>query len=46
MAMLRFVLFLMGLVAAFSRQDVKERLAAAWDKIKRMVGMGVKVSYI
>lgn len=46
MAILRFVLFLVGLIAAFSRQDVKDRLAAAWDKVKRTVGMGVKVSYI
>ena len=46
MAMLRFVLFLVGLIAAFSRQDVKDRLAAGWDKVKRTVGMGVKVSYI
>ena len=46
MALLRFVLFLVGLVAAFSRRDVKDRLATGWDKVKRTVGMGVKVSYI
>jgi len=49
-ALLRFVLFLMGLIVAFNRRDVKERLGgltgAGWDKLKRTVGMGVKVSYI
>lgn len=48
--LLRFVLFLMGLIVAFSRRDVKDRLGrltgAGWDKVKRTVGMGVKVSYI
>ena len=46
LALLRFILFLVGIVAAFSRRDVKDRLAAGWDKVKRTVGMGVKVSYI
>ena len=50
MSLLRFVLFLMGLIIAFSRRDVKDRLGrltgAGWDKVKRTVGMGVKVSYI
>ena len=50
MSLLRFVVFLMGLIVAFSRRDVKDRLrrltGAGWDKIKRTVGMGVKVSYI
>ena len=50
MSLLRFVLFLMGLIAALSRRDVKDRLGrltgAGWDKVKRTVGMGVKVSYI
>ena len=50
MSLLRFVLFLMGLVVALSRRDVKDRLGkltgAGWDKLKRTVGMGVKVSYI
>ena len=50
MSLLRFVLFLMGLIVALSRQDVKDRLGrltgAGWDKMKRTVGMGVKVSYI
>ena len=50
LSLLRFVLFLMGLIVAFSRRDVKDRLGrltgAGWDKLKRTVGMGVKVSYI
>ena len=50
MSLLRFVLFLMGLIAAFSRREVKDRLGrltgAGWDKIKRTMSMGVKVSYI
>ena len=50
MSLLRFVLFLMGLIVALSRRDVKDRLGrltgAGWDKMKRTVGMGVKVSYI
>lgn len=46
MAILRFVLFLVGLIAAFSRRDLKDKFAAGLDKVKRTVGMGVKVSYI
>ena len=50
MALLRFVLFLTGLIMAFSQRDVKDRLGrlsgAGWDKLKKTVGMGVKVSYI
>lgn len=50
MSLLRFVLFLIGLIVAFSRRDVKNRLGrltgAGWDKVKRTVGMGVKVSYL
>ena len=50
MSLLRLVLFLMGLIVAFSRRDVKDRLGrltgAGWDKFKKTVGMGVKVSYI
>lgn len=50
LSLLRFLLFLMGLIVAFSRRDVKDRLGrltgAGWDKVKRTVGMGVKVSYI
>lgn len=50
LSLLRFVLFLMGLIVAFSRRDVKDRLGrltgAGWDRVKRTIGMGVKVSYI
>ena len=50
MSLLRFLLFLVGLIVAFSRRDVRGRLGrltgAGWDKVKRTVGMGVKVSYI
>lgn len=50
MSLLRFVLFLMGLIVAFSRRDVKDRLGrltgTGWDKLKRTLGMGLKVSYI
>lgn len=50
MGLLRFVLFLMGLIVAFSRQNVKDKVrimtGTGWDKLRRTVGMGVKVSYI
>lgn len=49
-SLLRFVLFVTGLIVALSRRDVKERIGrittSSWDKLKRTVGMGVKVSYI
>ena len=50
MVLLRMVLFLMGLILAFSRRDVRDRIrritGAGWDKVRGTVGMGVKVSYI
>ncbi len=50
MGLLRFVLFLMGLIVALSRRNVKDGLGrmtgAGWDKLRRTIGMGVKVSYI
>lgn len=50
LALLRFILFLLGLLVALSRRDVKDRIrritTGVWDKMKRTVGMGVKVSYI
>lgn len=46
MALLRFVFFLLGLVVALSRRDVKDRIAKGWDKVRQTVGMGVKVTYI
>lgn len=50
MVLLRFVFFLVALVLALSRNDVRvgvERiLASSWNKLRGTVGMGVKVSYI
>lgn len=46
MALLRFVLFLVGIVVALSRRDVKTKITQAWEKVQRTIGMGVKVSYI
>lgn len=50
MSILRTVLFLLGILMAMSRQDVRERIrritGGAWQKVKGTVGMGVKVSYI
>ena len=50
MVLLRTVLFLVGVILTFSRRDVRERLRrmtdSSWDKVRRTVGMGVKVSYI
>jgi hypothetical protein len=50
MALLRTILFLMGIIIAFSRRDVRERVrritGVGWEKVRNTVGMGVKVSYI
>lgn len=50
LSMLRFVLFLLGLIAALSRRGVRDRLrrlaGEGWGKVRRTVGMGVKVSYM
>ncbi|KAL8749995.1 MAG: hypothetical protein Q9184_006592 [Pyrenodesmia sp. 2 TL-2023] len=50
LAILRFVLFLVALLVALGRRDVKERVKritrSGWDKVRKTVGMGVKVSYI
>ncbi|KAL9131109.1 MAG: hypothetical protein Q9217_000871 [Psora testacea] len=50
MLLLRFILFFMGLILASSRRNIRDRLgrltAAGWDKVRKTVGMGVKVSYI
>jgi hypothetical protein len=50
MNLLRIVMFLIGLIAAFGRRDIRDRLgritANGWEKTKRTVGMGVKVSYL
>lgn len=50
MAYIRSVLFLLAFLLAFAREDIRERVKAwlkdAWDRVKRTIGMGVKVSYI
>ncbi|KAF1961826.1 hypothetical protein CC80DRAFT_198468 [Byssothecium circinans] len=50
MVMFRFLLFLLAFALAFGRRDLRERimriLRTAWEKVRRTVGMGVKVSYI
>ncbi|OJD33608.1 peroxin 26 [Diplodia corticola] len=50
MAFLRTLLFLLAFALAFGRQDLRDRvkrlLRIAWEKMRRTVGMGVKVSYI
>ncbi|KIX04538.1 uncharacterized protein Z518_05408 [Rhinocladiella mackenziei CBS 650.93] len=47
---LRFLLFVLMFVMAFSQRQVREKtkkmLNKSWEKIKGTVGMGVKVSYI
>lgn len=48
--LLRFLLFLVALLVAVSRRDVKDRINKiakdGWDRVRRTIGMGVKVSYI
>lgn len=50
LSLLRTLLFILGIVMALSRQNVRERIGritgAGWQKVKGTVGMGVKVSYI
>ena len=50
LSLARLILFVLGMVMALSRQDVRERIqrvtGAGWDKVKGTIGMGVKVSYI
>ncbi|EOA83496.1 uncharacterized protein SETTUDRAFT_140106 [Exserohilum turcica Et28A] len=50
MAFLRTLLFLIVFGLALGRRDLRERILriirTAWDKVRRTVGMGVKVSYI
>ncbi|KAI9678936.1 MAG: hypothetical protein M1829_001921 [Trizodia sp. TS-e1964] len=48
--LLRTLLFIVGLLMALSRKEIRDRIrritAAGWDKMKGTVGMGVKVSYL
>lgn len=50
MSIVRTLLFVLGILMAMSRQDVRDRVrritGGAWQKVKSTVGMGVKVSYI
>ncbi|KAH7076222.1 hypothetical protein FB567DRAFT_535733 [Paraphoma chrysanthemicola] len=50
MAMFRTFLFLLAFILAIGRRDLRERITRlirqAWEKVRRTVGMGVKVSYI
>lgn len=50
LSLVRTLLFVIGILMAVSRQDVRERVrriaGSAWQKVKGTVGMGVKVSYI
>lgn len=48
--LLKTLAFVIAILMALGRQDVRLRLIwmirAAWEKVRRTVGMGVKVSYI
>ena len=50
MAMLRFLLFLLAFTLALARRDIRERIKQTvndgWTRVRRTIGMGVKVSYI
>jgi cation transport ATPase len=50
MVIFRTLLFFIAFALAFGRRDLRERvmriLRNAWEKVRRTVGMGVKVSYI
>lgn len=49
-AVFRLLIFLLAFFMAFSRREVRERVqllvGKGWEKMRRTVGMGVKVSYI
>ena len=48
--LLRFILFLVALVGALGRKDLRERLRILMERgmksVKRTLGMGLKVSYV
>ena len=50
MGLLRLVLFLLGFLVAIGRRDLRDRIDrltdAGWVRLRRTLGMGVKVSYI
>jgi hypothetical protein len=49
-SMLRFLLFVLAFVMAFSQKQVRERARRitnqSWEKVRATIGMGTKVSYI
>ncbi|KAL4931916.1 protein pex26 [Aspergillus undulatus] len=50
LSFLRSILFVLGLIFALNRPNVRERIrrvvGSSWQKVRSTVGMGVKVSYI
>jgi hypothetical protein len=42
----RLLIFLFAFLLLASRRDLRVRLRQGWDKVRRTVGMGVKVSYV
>ncbi|KAL4968270.1 protein pex26 [Aspergillus stella-maris] len=50
LSFLRSILFVLGLIFALNRPNVRERIrrivGSSWQKVRGTVGMGVKVSYI
>lgn len=46
----RFLMFILTFIVMFSRPEIRDRVrrivATSWQKLKRTVGMGVKVTYI
>ena len=49
-ALMRFLMFVVAFLLLIARRDLRLKLKRAvdqgWVKVKRTVGMGVKVSYI
>ncbi|KAN0072874.1 hypothetical protein V8E54_008988 [Elaphomyces granulatus] len=49
-AFLRTLLFMLGIIIAFSKPDIRNRirrlLGTCWQKVKGTIGMGMKVSYM
>lgn len=50
LSFLRLLLFLLGIIFALNRPNIRERIkriaGSGWQKVRSTVGMGVKVSYI
>jgi len=49
-SVLRFILFLLAFIMAFSQKQIRDRtrriVGQSWDKVRATIGMGTKVSYI